>query len=145
MKVRAELRIGLSALVVVGAACGDSAPVRSTRSPEIRLRSATQGLCDAEALAREGQIDAARARFFDRSHEVLHELAALVTDRDAGASAALLRAKERLEAILQASLTSATDPEGDEVAARIAELIDRLRAAARAAGLGEVRCPEEAA
>jgi hypothetical protein len=132
MRRRAELRV-LSALMVAGAGCASNA-VRSQSPAEIRLQEAVQGLCRAEALAREGDVPGARAAFVNRSHTYLHELAADVTDRDPAAAAALLEAKQRVEAALG-------DPtDGARLAELVADLLDTVDAAAGAAGLAETRC-----
>jgi hypothetical protein len=131
-------------LMVAGAGCADGAD-RSRSPQEVRLREAAQGLCEAEALARGGELDAARARFYDRSHVFLHEMAALVTERDPQIVAALLEAKQRLESALERTPDVGADPDGAEVADLFAEVGSALGAAARAAGLAEPVCRKEEA
>jgi hypothetical protein len=131
-------------LVLAGAGCaaGEERP----RSPEqARLQQAAQGLCDAEALARSGELGAARARFYDRSHAYLHEIAALVTERDPQAVATLLEAKQRLESTLKRTLDVGADRGGAEVADLFAEVGSALGAAARAAELEQPVCRNEEA
>lgn len=141
MRRRTELRL-LSALVVAGAGCASDAE-RSEPS-DVRLQVAAEGLCDAEVLALDGQIEAARTRFFDRSHSYLHELAALATERDPGAAASLLEAKQRLEETLKGTLGGG-DVSPAEVARQIAAVLDGLRRAAVAVGLPQHACLTDAA
>lgn len=133
----------LPVLVFAGAGCASRAD-RPGSPVEARLRQAAQGLCDAEALARSGQLEAARAMFFDRSHGFLHELAAMATDRDPQTAAALLEAKQRLEAALE-RMSGEGDAEGVEIGDLIAEVRAALGAAAVAIHLSEPACRQEEA
>ena len=56
------------------------------------------GVCAARAAAADG--DDARAAFYDRAHEGLHQLASDAASLDRSVAARLLRSKERVEAIL---------------------------------------------
>jgi len=59
--------------------------------------SARAAVCQSADAIRQGDARRARALFFDGAHEPLHELAAATQDRDRGAAARLLEAKERVE------------------------------------------------
>jgi len=59
--------------------------------------SARAALCQSADAARQGDARRARAVFFDHAHDPLHELAAAAQERDRGAAARLLEAKERVE------------------------------------------------
>ena len=131
-------------LMLAGVACergGDG--VGSPR--QARLREAAQGLCSAEALARDGQVEAARSRFFDRSHAFLHELAEVVTRRDPTAAAALLEAKQRLESALDPTLDTGPTPDGPQVAGLVADLRAALGSAAGVVELAVPECATEEA
>lgn len=135
MKRATELSV-LSALMVAGVGCAEEAPQRPA---DTQLQEAVHGLCQAEALARDGDVAGARAAFLNRSHTYLHELAADVTARDPAAVAALLEAKQGVEAALDESTDSA------RLADQVAALLETVRAAARSAGLRDAPCGEEAA
>ena len=83
------------------------------------------GVC-AALDASEGGGDA-RAVFYDRAHEGLHELAADTSSEDRRVAATLLRSKERVEALLDGA--SRTETTGalralGEAAADAASLVD---------------------
>jgi hypothetical protein len=79
------------------------------------------GLCAAADQARTGDTADARRTFFDQSHDALHRLADDVTQRDRAVAAALLEAKERVEAGLEAgSPTLPADFEALVAASRVA-------------------------
>jgi hypothetical protein len=137
MSRRAKVRL-VSALMVAGAGCASNAE-RSEPSAELRLHAAAQGLCDAETLARDGDVAGARNAFVNRSHSYLHELAAEITDRDPAAAAALLEAKQRVEATLGDTSDTA------RLAQLVAELLEAMDVAATAAGLGDPTCRNEEA
>jgi len=63
--------------------------------------SARTALCQSADAARQGDARRARVVFFDRVHDPLHELAAAAQERDRGAAARLLEAKERVETGLE--------------------------------------------
>lgn len=105
---------GVFAIVAVAAAVsaltGDSSsqPPRSSS-----FGPARDGVCQAAEAARTGDARRARALFFDRSHQPLHELAAAAQERDRAATARLLEAKERVESGLEKeSPTLAEDLDG---------------------------------
>lgn len=111
--------IRISGLVVtltgLTAACSNSDGDR----PPAPYESLYQGLCTARARATEPA--SARAVFFDRAHQQLHELASEATPKDRAASARLLEAKEAVERDL-----ASADP-------ALADDLDQLLDAARAA------------
>ena len=91
---------GVLGIVAVAAAVGafagsDDGPSGPGDGPS--FTAARDGLCQAADAARSGDALAARAVFFDRSHQPLHELAAAAQERDRAATARLLEAKERVE------------------------------------------------
>lgn len=95
------------ALVVITAAltagCGDDS--RSTTPPSTPDAGVIAALCAASDMARADDSDGARTIFFDRAHDVLHQLATDVGDDDRGAQARLLEAKQRVETSLSATST----------------------------------------
>jgi hypothetical protein len=121
---------GALAATLALAACGGSSPDPAPASTAggaggaagQRLRDAVAWLCAAQHDAR-SSVPKARAVFFDRSHDQLHELARLTEPQDRVVTARLLEAKNVVE---QDFLYPKTWPrvEGD---------IGALGAAARAA------------
>jgi len=110
------------ALAIALAACGDD----SSPAPSSRWTRAVAGLCAAAGQARGGDVDDARATFFDQSHDDLHELADEVAGDDRAAAAELLEAKEAVEADLEDSSASLPDD--------LDTLVDATRTAVRATG-----------
>ena len=104
---------GMFAIVAVAAAISAVAGRNDGLSQPARepsFGSARDGVCRAGEAARQGDPVGARAAFFDRSHQPLHELAAVTQERDRAAAARLLEAKERVESGLEkASPTLADD------------------------------------
>ena len=96
---------------------GESAPV-----PVSRLTGAVEGLCTAVGQAPDGRR-AAEATFFDESHATLHVVARALEDVDRPAAAALLEAKQRVEADFSGGLAS-----GGRVADDLRLLVDATRA-----------------
>lgn len=95
---------GVFAIVLVGAAIGAIARSGDGGSDPMRgpsFAAARDGLCQAGQAASRGDAAGARAVFFDRSHQPLHELAAAAQERDRAAAARLLEAKERVESGLE--------------------------------------------
>jgi hypothetical protein len=123
----------LAALIVTLTSC-DRAPAQAGDPVE----QAFQGLCEAGTLSAQGQVEEAGEVFQDRSHDFLHELAADVQDADPAAAAALLEAKQRVEAALA---DPASEPEA------LPDLLVALRrafaGAARALGETVPACPED--
>jgi len=117
-------------MVVIAAALGLNAlfgtndgPARpSGRAPS--FASARDGLCQAAAAADRSDVAGARAEFFDRAHQPLHELAGAAQTQDRAAAARLLEAKARVEADISAaspslgvSLAALADATGQAMAA----------------------------
>lgn len=131
-----RMRMIATALALALVACSDASGQEGGR--EARLRMASQGLCDARAQASRSDVPRAAAVFNEEVHAFLHELAADLQEIDRAAAAALLEAKQRVEAVIVDPARS--NP--DEVAALLADLERALDAAARAAGLGGTVCRE---
>lgn len=112
---------GVLAIVAVAAALSAlSGPSDRSSAPGAgpSFESARNGVCQAAESASHGDPAGARATFFDRSHQPLHELAAAAQERDRAAAARLLEAKERVETGLEkASSTLAEDLDNLAVAA----------------------------
>jgi hypothetical protein len=72
------------------------APAGAVASSDTALRDAITGLCEA-AEAAKASVPKARAVFYDRSHDQLHELARRAQERDRAVTAGLLVAKESVE------------------------------------------------
>lgn len=93
-------------LAIVALAAAVSAIFGSADPPPLSpggssFASARDGVCRAADAADHGDPAGARATFFDRSHQALHELAATAQERDRAATARLLEAKERVESGLE--------------------------------------------
>lgn len=99
-------------LVALGAGCSGSSPGSSPSPgrtivdgkdtvPVARLVDAAAGLCQARKVAATDPV-AARAAFFDRSHEALHIVARVLEPVDRPLAAQLLEAKQKVEAELDA-------------------------------------------
>lgn len=119
----------LGAVLLIATACSDAT---SSSGGPTRFESAFAGLC--RSLVQAGDVSAARATFFDRSHQALHELAAELETVDRAAAGRLLEAKARVEAALEQDSSDGM---------RRSALRDLVRATR--AGLGElsveVSCP----
>ena len=105
---------GFGATIVLG---GEPAPV-----PVSRLTAAVEGLCTAVGQAPDVPR-AAETTFFDDSHATLHVIARALEDVDRPAAAALLEAKQRVEADFSGGLAS-----GGRVADDLRILVDATRA-----------------
>lgn len=83
------LLIGVLTSGLVLAGCSDD----GSRNPLVRDLN---DLCRATA----GRVDLGQqeSAFFDRAHDAIHELARRVTEEDPGLGAALLEAKQQIEA-----------------------------------------------
>jgi len=88
----------------------------------VRLTDALEGLCTARLEATD-RPQTAEARFFDRSHEMLHVIARAVEDLDRPVAARLLETKQKVEADFS-GLAS-----GDRVADDLGRLIEATRTA----------------
>ncbi|MDQ4070488.1 MAG: hypothetical protein M3203_13610 [Actinomycetota bacterium] len=86
----------LAGALLVAAACSASGGEKSDGNT--RLVDAHTALCEAAA-----RPDQARALFFDRSHDALHEVARMLEDADRAQAARLLEAKQTVESELEAS------------------------------------------
>lgn len=132
----------LTALALLLAACGSDAAGESRGGGTVqdRLDTAVAGLCEAESLARTGDVAGAGRAFDDRAHQFLHELAPEVQQQDPAAAAALLEAKNRVETALREARAGQPD------AAALANLLDALNGslarAAEAVELGAPACEE---
>ncbi|MEX2459564.1 MAG: hypothetical protein WD770_11350 [Actinomycetota bacterium] len=92
---RLRLILAAAASLALFAAC-DGGPEPVPTDPTARWLASVDGLC--EALDHAGDAEAAERAFVDRSHDALHEIAAAATEADREAAAALLTAKNRVEA-----------------------------------------------
>jgi hypothetical protein len=105
MHFPARLAVGaVAALVVAGAGCGSGdnpAPavvaMAGQTVPTTKLLTIATGICEAARQAG-GDVAAARQTFFGQSHDGIHLIARGLQDVDRGASAALLEAKQKVEA-----------------------------------------------
>lgn len=77
-------------------------------------------MCEASAAASDGKLGDAKAIFED-NHTALHELAARASDTDRASAAALLRAKEKVEADLRRSTPRQLADDLEALAAAVAE------------------------
>ncbi|MGH9193532.1 MAG: hypothetical protein ACRDZ0_13795 [Acidimicrobiales bacterium] len=116
-------------LAVSGSGGSDEANDGEVTSPAARTHA---GLCIALALADDDDVSGARAAFYDRSHDGLHELAAAATDVEPAAAARLLEAKQRVEALLDGSPTRA------DLSPALAGLADATARAAEVVGEPDV-------
>ncbi len=87
--------------------------------------SPLSGVCGALIAARSGDTEEARTVFVDDAHDGLHDLATRTAEVDRAAAGDLLRAKERIEALMESR--SAAD-----LQTALADLADATAAAARA-------------
>jgi hypothetical protein len=101
--------------------------------PVSRLTAAVDGLCTALRQA-PANPKAAEATFFDESHATLHVVARALEDVDRPAAAALLEAKQQVEADFSAGLAS-----GGRVSDDLRRLVDATRA-----GLTRLEVPTQA-
>lgn len=115
-------RLATLLLVVLATACGSSADseprtitVGGERVAVATLVDAQAGLCEAEESAATDPL-AARAAFFDRSHDALHTVARALQDVDRAQAGGLLEAKEKVE--------SGLDSRPPTLAADVARLAD---------------------
>lgn len=101
--------VGWLAIFALGGSESQSAGVPAQESP-------LPGVCGALAAARAGDADDAKAMFFDGAHDGLHDLASRAAEVDRTAAAELLRAKERVEALMESGPASGLRPALDELA-----------------------------
>jgi hypothetical protein len=100
-----------------------------------KLRSIADGLCEAARQAERGDIEAARQSFFGQSHEGLHLIARALQDDDRTAAAALLEAKQKVEADFT------TPPSGAQVAADLRRLAELTRSSLARFKVSVDACP----
>ena len=127
------LATALAAAAMVGSCAG---PESSVPAGEPRLQAASQGLCDAEALASAGRVGEAAQVFDAETHDYLHELAGMLQEIDPAAAADLLEAKQRVES----ALADGQGAGGTEDL--LAELQRALQDAAVAADLPRTPCSQ---
>lgn len=108
---------GWLAIAATGGDDSDAPPVGAQVSP-------LSGVCDALVAARSGDAEDARAVFFDDAHDGLHDLASRTAEVDRAVTADLLRAKERIEALMDSSSVA-------DLQSGLADLADATGAAAR--------------
>lgn len=119
-------------VLVLAAACGASKGAERTidvggeKVAVAPLTDAAAGLCQARRQAATDAV-AARASFYDRAHEPLHTVARALEPIDRAQAAAVLEAKEKVEADL------AAPPSDAALAADLGRLADAYRA-----GLGRL-------
>ncbi len=104
---------------------GEPVPVR-------RLTAAVEGLCTALRQAPDSP-SAAETTFFDESHDTLHAIARGLEEVDRPQAAALLEAKQRVEADLAGGRAS-----GGRIADDLRPLVDATRA-----GLARLEVPTQ--
>ena len=133
-------RIGAAlAAAALLAACAPTSPDASTAGTPSPAATASKppvlaALCDAASAAPQDP-EAARATFFQRAHERLHELARAVADGGQRSTAGtLLQAKERVEAAFEGASPA------PDLTARLTRLIDATRAALDADGQAAPPC-----
>lgn len=84
---------GAAALALLLAACGGG----SSPGGGAGLAGVADGVCQAAAQAGGGDVEQARATFYDRSHDGLHDVAGRLDSVDRTLAARLLEAKQRVE------------------------------------------------
>ena len=95
--------------------------------------TAVAGLCEAADDAGSGSAASARQVFYDEAHQALHELAAETAETDRATAAALLEAKQSVEAGL--------DESAGDLADRIRSLLAATNRALAVTEHDPVRCP----
>jgi hypothetical protein len=99
-------------------------------TPEAAV-SAVQGLCGVREAP---DASAAKATFYDRTHDELHVIAAATEEQDRSAAASLLEAMQRVEAELE------HPPLPGGFSADVDALVGTTRAALEAIGLDAPAC-----
>ena len=135
------LAVVLAAVAAAGVACGDdkkpAAPgtiaMAGEAVPTSKLLTIAAGICDAAALA--NNVDSSRATFYGQSHDGLHLIARGLQDVDRAQSAALLEAKQKVEADYVAP------PPGPQLAADLRQLADVTRASLARFKVSADACP----
>lgn len=129
-------RKALVLLATVVALAGCSGDGGERMEPQSRLQRASEGLCKAQVRAAEGDVQRAAEVFQAETHDYLHELAAMLRQRDPAAAGALLENKQQVEAALRAP--RGADP--TEVVELLLGLQRTFINAAEAAGLPRPLC-----
>jgi hypothetical protein len=133
---RAQSAVVLVLLLLVPA-CGEE-PATGRGDPAAQLQAASQGICDAQVLAAEGDVAGARTVFEEEVHDYLHQLGARLREADRAAAGRLLEVKQRLEDALRMQVDPAS------LTALLGELQRALIDGAEAAGLPQPLCREGA-
>lgn len=115
-----------------GATTASEAADRRARTPRT-FAAAVDGLCAAQRDASSDPA-AAKASFDDRSDDALHEIARLLEDTDRAAAAALLIAKQRVEADFEGA------PASGDLSGDLARLVDATREGLRRLDLDGPAC-----
>jgi hypothetical protein len=131
----------VAGLAVSGAGCGrEKKPAANavTMAGEAvatsRLVTIAAGVCDAAQLAGHN-VDSARATFYGQSHEGLHLIARGLQDVDRNQSAALLEAKQKVEADFLAP------PPGPQLVNDLRQLADVTRSSLARFKVSADACP----
>ena len=122
---RSGLWLGVAAVGVIGAwslvlAAGDGSQAAPSLEAEV-----VAGVCAALAASADGGD--ARAVFYDRAHDGLHELASDTASQDRAVAGRLLRSKERVEVLLEGAPPAQTTTalkELSEAAVDAASVVD---------------------
>jgi predicted HicB family RNase H-like nuclease len=103
-----------------------------------RLQAASQGICDAQAFAAEGDVEGARTIFEEGVHDYLHQLAVRLRETDRAAAGRLLEVTQRMEDAFRTRVDPAS------LTALLGDLQRALIEGAEAAGLPQPLCREGA-
>jgi hypothetical protein len=131
----------VAALAAAGAACGSGrkpAPVVVAMAGQTvataKLLTIAAGICVAARQAG-GDVDAARQTFFGQSHDGIHLIARGLQDVDRDESAALLEAKQKVEADFL------TPPAGPQIVADLRRLAGVTRSSLARFKVSADACP----
>ncbi|MFP5318118.1 MAG: hypothetical protein ACLGI2_07455 [Acidimicrobiia bacterium] len=113
--------VGVALALLAGCGDGDGDGDGGSDQPAGGYREAAAALCTARDQAR-ADLNKARATFYDRSHDALHDISRDLDPVDRAASGRLLEAKQRVESALDA------DPPPAGLVADLQELADVTRA-----------------
>jgi hypothetical protein len=100
------------------------------------LDNAVQGLCSVGADLEAGDVDQARAVFYDKSHLFLHQLGAAIQDMDRDRATSLLTAKYRVEGLVDGSAAVG----GEDPSTAVPALLQEVAASASILGLTAPGC-----
>jgi hypothetical protein len=142
--IAALLAVAVGAGVAISRAIdGDTGPTASAAGEQLTARSlaiAVEGLCSVRADFESGDVEAARAVFYDKSHLFLHQLAAAVEVEDRNRATSLLIAKYRVEDLVAASDGSAIGADPETPSSVTTQLLHEVAAAASVLGLSAPDC-----